>query len=120
MTALLGLLAVAGYQNRDKLAEWLGGPDRDLHRYASRPSAPSPVRRRWVTNRSRANLFRGKILTTRYNPGGRRLPEPGQARRVAGRSRPGPPPVERAPGAAGPAFGPVAGTATVGHKQIAR
>jgi len=24
MTALLGLLAVAGYQNRDKLAEWLG------------------------------------------------------------------------------------------------
>ena len=25
MTALLGLLAVAGYQNRDKLAELLGG-----------------------------------------------------------------------------------------------
>src|SRR5437762_7540787 len=25
MTALLGLLAVAGYQNRDKIAEWLGG-----------------------------------------------------------------------------------------------
>lgn len=25
MTALLGLLAVAGYQNRDKLAEWFGG-----------------------------------------------------------------------------------------------
>lgn len=24
MTALLGLLAVAGYQNRDKLSEWLG------------------------------------------------------------------------------------------------
>jgi uncharacterized protein YidB (DUF937 family) len=24
MTALLGLLAVAGYQNRDKIAEWLG------------------------------------------------------------------------------------------------
>jgi uncharacterized protein YidB (DUF937 family) len=24
MTALLGLLAVAGYQNRDKLAEWFG------------------------------------------------------------------------------------------------
>ena len=23
MTALLGLLAVAGYQNRDKIAEWL-------------------------------------------------------------------------------------------------
>ncbi len=25
MTALLGLLAVAGYQNRDRLSEWLGG-----------------------------------------------------------------------------------------------
>ena len=25
LTALLGLLAVAGYQNRDKLAEWFGG-----------------------------------------------------------------------------------------------
>jgi uncharacterized protein YidB (DUF937 family) len=25
MTALLGLLAVAGYQNRDKIAEWVGG-----------------------------------------------------------------------------------------------
>jgi uncharacterized protein YidB (DUF937 family) len=24
LTALLGLLAIAGYQNRDKLAEWLG------------------------------------------------------------------------------------------------
>ncbi|MEY9596585.1 hypothetical protein ABIF74_001277 [Bradyrhizobium japonicum] len=26
MTALLGLLAIAGYQNRDKLAELLKGP----------------------------------------------------------------------------------------------
>jgi uncharacterized protein YidB (DUF937 family) len=25
MTALLGLLAIAGYQNREKIAEWLGG-----------------------------------------------------------------------------------------------
>ena len=25
MTALLGLLAIAGYQNKDKLGEWLGG-----------------------------------------------------------------------------------------------
>jgi uncharacterized protein YidB (DUF937 family) len=25
MTALLGLLALAGYQNREKIAEWLGG-----------------------------------------------------------------------------------------------
>jgi uncharacterized protein YidB (DUF937 family) len=45
MTALLGLLAVAGYQNRDKLAELLGGgarvnpersePDRQDHPLAS-------------------------------------------------------------------------------------
>jgi len=33
MTALLGLLAVAGYQNRDKIAEMLGG---------GRQSAPAP------------------------------------------------------------------------------
>ena len=31
MTALLGLLAVAGYQNRDKIAEWLGTPARDSY-----------------------------------------------------------------------------------------
>ncbi|MGU3469141.1 YidB family protein [Methylobacterium sp. C33D] len=31
MTALLGLLAVAGYQNRDKIAEWLGAPARDSY-----------------------------------------------------------------------------------------
>ncbi|MDP4023897.1 YidB family protein [Methylobacterium sp. NEAU 140] len=35
MTALLGLLAVAGYQNRDKIADWLGGSGKDRH--------PSPV-----------------------------------------------------------------------------
>ncbi|GJD57944.1 YidB family protein [Methylobacterium dankookense] len=34
MTALLGLLALAGYQNRDKLAELLGGASR---------SAPAPA-----------------------------------------------------------------------------
>lgn len=34
MTALLGLLALAGYQNRDKLAELLGGASR---------SAPTPA-----------------------------------------------------------------------------
>lgn len=28
MTALLGLLAIAGYQNRDKLAEWFGGMEK--------------------------------------------------------------------------------------------
>jgi uncharacterized protein YidB (DUF937 family) len=34
MTALLGLLAIAGYQNRDKLAEMLQGSD------VNRPDAP--------------------------------------------------------------------------------
>jgi uncharacterized protein YidB (DUF937 family) len=29
MTALLGLLAVAGFQNRDKISEWLGGHAKD-------------------------------------------------------------------------------------------
>lgn len=32
MTALLGLLAVAGYQNRDKIAEWLGGHGKETGR----------------------------------------------------------------------------------------
>lgn len=36
MTALLGLLAVAGYQNRDKIAELLGGAQR-------KPGAPAQV-----------------------------------------------------------------------------
>jgi uncharacterized protein YidB (DUF937 family) len=29
MTALLALLAIAGYQNRDKIAQMLGGPDKN-------------------------------------------------------------------------------------------
>ena len=37
MTALLGLLALAGYQNRDKLAELLGGAGQG----ASAPASPS-------------------------------------------------------------------------------
>jgi uncharacterized protein YidB (DUF937 family) len=36
MTALLGLLAVAGYQNRDKIAEWLGGHGKE----PARPPVP--------------------------------------------------------------------------------
>lgn len=36
MTALLGLLAVAGYQNRDKIAEWLGG-------VGQQSASPQPV-----------------------------------------------------------------------------
>lgn len=39
MTALLGLLAVAGYQNRDKLAEWLGGPSQQEQSGTGAPSA---------------------------------------------------------------------------------
>ncbi len=35
MTALLGLLAVAGYQNRDKLAEMLGGSGSNAQRVPS-------------------------------------------------------------------------------------
>lgn len=35
MTALLGLLAVAGYQNRDKIGEWLGG--------GQQPASPRPA-----------------------------------------------------------------------------
>src|ERR1051325_11320727 len=38
MTALLGLLAVAGYQNRDKIAEWLGGAGQQSR------TGPSPAR----------------------------------------------------------------------------
>ena len=60
MTALLGLLAIAGYQNRDKLAEMLGGAgpkgpggaapgrrsrDRAGHRHGSlEQAAPTTVR----------------------------------------------------------------------------
>ena len=37
MTALLGLLAVAGYQNRDKIAEWLGGGGQSAPPAGGRP-----------------------------------------------------------------------------------
>src|ERR1700712_3468202 len=39
MTALLGLLAVAGYQNRDKLAEMLGGLTQSASPPAGQPGA---------------------------------------------------------------------------------
>jgi uncharacterized protein YidB (DUF937 family) len=38
MTALLGLLAVAGYQNRDKIAEWLGGAGQSTPPAGGRPA----------------------------------------------------------------------------------
>lgn len=40
MTALLGLLALAGYQNRDKLAELLGGADQGAPAPSSHGAAP--------------------------------------------------------------------------------
>jgi len=40
MTALLGLLAVAGYQNRDKISEWLGGAGQQ--RASPRPAGAPP------------------------------------------------------------------------------
>ena len=40
MVALLGLLAVAGYQNRDKIVEMLGGPKQGAGG-PSQPNAPS-------------------------------------------------------------------------------
>src|SRR5215208_6080340 len=39
MTALLGLLAVAGYQNRDKIGEWLGGLGQTAPAPGGRPPA---------------------------------------------------------------------------------
>lgn len=42
MTALLGMLAVAGYQHRDKIAEWLGGGQTPAPGGASGGSAPQP------------------------------------------------------------------------------
>jgi uncharacterized protein YidB (DUF937 family) len=41
MTALLGLLAVAGYQNRDKVSEWLGGLGQQSASRDSRSRGPS-------------------------------------------------------------------------------
>jgi uncharacterized protein YidB (DUF937 family) len=38
MTALLALLAVAGYQNRDKIAEWLSAAQRKAGTLAQAPS----------------------------------------------------------------------------------
>jgi uncharacterized protein YidB (DUF937 family) len=41
MTALLGLLAIAGYQNRDKIAELLRGAQRNLGAPAQGPQSGS-------------------------------------------------------------------------------
>jgi len=42
MTALLGLLAVAGYQNRDKIAEWLGAGGQSPQAPAGTGAASQP------------------------------------------------------------------------------
>ena len=43
MTALLGLLAVAGFQNRDKISEWLGNHSNEPHRSPVPPVRDVPV-----------------------------------------------------------------------------
>ncbi len=43
MTALLGLLAVAGYQNRDKIAEMLRGGSAGAGGAAGQPSSSGPL-----------------------------------------------------------------------------
>jgi len=57
MTALLGLLAVAGYQNRDKIAEWLGGVGQQSG------IGPSPAR-------SQSGGFPGVLEQLRHNLAG--------------------------------------------------
>lgn len=41
MTALLGLLAIAGYQNRDKIGEWIGGLTGGDQGQPNQPGQPS-------------------------------------------------------------------------------
>jgi uncharacterized protein YidB (DUF937 family) len=47
MTALLGLLAVAGFQNRDKISEWIGGVASDAKAAADRPKGLDNVLGPW-------------------------------------------------------------------------
>ena len=46
MTALLGLLAVAGFQNRDKISEWLGGHGTERKSFRNLKSYKR--RKRWL------------------------------------------------------------------------
>ena len=88
MTALLGLLAVAGYQNRDKIAEILGGigqskPRRhraEWHRRLARPAEQEPRRcqcrwdpERW-TRRTRGALQAERPWRNCGVPGSERAP----------------------------------------------
>jgi hypothetical protein len=50
MTALLALLATAGYQNRDKIAEWIKTAQRKMtpHRLDPELPPPGPLPDNWV------------------------------------------------------------------------
>ena len=58
MTALLGLLAVAGYQNRDKIAEWLNAAQRKAGTLAQTSDAQRgrwpPGKLEWNTSRDQS------------------------------------------------------------------
>ena len=60
MTALLGLLAIAGYQNRDKLAEMLGGAG------PKGPSGATPGQQggfgHWAMRRVRPGSRSGRVV----------------------------------------------------------
>jgi len=55
MTALLAVLAIAGYQNRDKIAEWLKNAQGKLDSSPRGPSASAggglPRKSRWSAGR---------------------------------------------------------------------
>src|SRR3954466_1909413 len=59
MTALLGLLAVAGYQNRDKIGEWLGGLGQTAPAPGGRPQAGQAGGLSGVLDELRRNLGGG-------------------------------------------------------------
>ncbi len=83
MTALLGLLALAGYQNRDKLAELLKGagssgntpPGSSNQQGPLRKCSTPPIAARWCAIRSRAirltaqSSVRGPAMVQRHGGG---------------------------------------------------
>jgi uncharacterized protein YidB (DUF937 family) len=69
MTALLGLLAVAGYQNRDKIAEWLGGAGQGAAAPGGRPQGGEPA-----PQTGQAGGLSGMLEELRRNLGGAAAP----------------------------------------------